>query len=155
MRIVPFLLLALLLPLRAARAQALEASSIESPGVASPALTRTLPPPGSHSTAPRHAPRPERDRGTGAVYGAIAGALVGGIGFAAVNYTLTTSSPRDEYTLLSFLLGAAVGGAAGSMVGAIVGAPGRADSRSHTQVRLVPRVMQEAAVVSLSVPVSW
>lgn len=45
------------------------------------------------------------------------GAIVGGVGFATLNYAFTTSTPRDEYLLPSLALGA-LGGA---IVGAVVG----------------------------------
>lgn len=70
-----------------------------------------------------HSAEGGRDREKGALYGLAIGALVGGVGFAAVNHAFTQSSPRDEYTLLSFLLGGAVGGAVGAAVGAIIGVP--------------------------------
>lgn len=85
--------------------------------------------------APANPAEDGRDRGRGALKGLAVGALVGGVGFAAVNYAFSESAVRTEYTLLSFLLGAAGGGAAGAVVGAIVGAPEREETRRQ-QVRL-------------------
>jgi hypothetical protein len=85
--------------------------------------------------APAKPAEVRRDHGKGALMGFAAGALVGGTGFAAMNYAFTTSGPRDEYTMLSFLLGGAVGGVAGAIVGGIIGMPEREEPWTQ-QVRL-------------------
>lgn len=95
-----------------------------------------------------------RDRGRGALRGAAIGALVGGVGFAAANYVFTESSPRDEYSLLSFALGAAVGGGVGAVVGGIIGVPGREETRSEqARLHVLPALSRGGSVaVSVSLP---
>jgi hypothetical protein len=85
----------------------------------------------------------DRDRQKGALYGLGIGVAIGGVGFAALNYALTTNSPRNEYTLLSFLLGAAGGGAAGAVLGAIIGVPEReAPEQKQAELHIFPHVGQ-------------
>jgi len=129
-----FLLLA---PLQA-KAQDLGTSSPMTPPLAALATvpgTAIVPP---HAPVPFDSANPveaRRDHGKGALIGFAAGALVGGVGFATMNYAFTTSGPRDEYAMLSFMLGGAVGGVAGAIVGGIIGMPEREENRRQ-QVRL-------------------
>ena len=149
----------LLAPLATAGAQSLDvparAPSLATAPPASILLGAAAPPVTTRNLGPSGAPAGrQRDRVTGAVYGLAIGALVGGVGFAAANYLFTESSPRDEWTVPSFMLGAAVGGAVGMIAGAIIGVPVR-DKDVPRQVRLqvVPDLGRGAAFgVSLSVP---
>lgn len=138
MRVVVLLLMFLLLPLaRTAKAQDLGTSPVTPPlaalatvpGAAIVSVNASVP------FAPANPAEGGRDHGKGALTGFAVGALVGGTGFAAMNYAFTTSGPRDEYTMLSFLLGGAVGGVAGAIVGGIIGMPEREETRPQ-QVRL-------------------
>lgn len=145
MRVVLLLLMCLLLPsVQTAKAQDIGPSPITPP---LPALATV---PGTaivsaNASAPFAAASPAergRDHGKGALIGLAAGALVGGVGFAGMNYAFTTSGPRDEYTVLSLFLGGAVGGVAGAIVGGIIGMPEReepGESRSgFTLLRTCP-----------------
>jgi hypothetical protein len=85
--------------------------------------------------APANQVEAGRDRGRGALIGFAAGALVGGVGFAAANYAFTEGPARTVYTVPSLFLGAAVGGVAGAVVGGIIGTPEREEPRRQ-QVRL-------------------
>lgn len=95
-----------------------------------------------------------RDHGKGALYGLGIGALIGGVGLAAVQYALNESIPRGGYTVATFVLGAVGGGAAGALIGAIIGVPERDEARSR-QVRLhfIPELSRRGTVaISLSLP---
>lgn len=152
MRAVVLLLVLLpLLPLHTVRAQDLSTPP------ALPSLV-TVPPASSAATPsafdPSVRPRPaegERDRGRGALYGLAIGALVGGVGFAATNYVFTESTPRNEYTPLSFVLGAAVGGAAGAIVGAIIGAPKQDNAPAQRAQLLFTPDLRGGGAVAVSV----
>ena len=61
-----------------------------------------------------------KDRLQGAVVGASLGALVGGVGFAAVTY-LANDRPGKDYWPLGLVVGAIGGGAVGGVLGAIIG----------------------------------
>lgn len=138
MRAVVLVLVSLLLlPLHTVRAQDLSTPPASASFVPAPTApgTVTASVKAFESRVLAHPGEGGRDRGRGALYGFAIGALVGGVGFAAANYAFTDSTPRDEYTLLSFLLGAAVGGATGAVAGAIIGAPGREEVWPQ-QVRL-------------------
>ncbi|HEY0023635.1 MAG TPA: hypothetical protein VGB24_12015 [Longimicrobium sp.] len=138
MRAVVLLSMVFLLPsVRTAEAQELGTSPVTLP------LAALTPAPGtavvsasaSVPFAPAKRDVERRDHGKGALIGLGVGALAGGVGFAAMNYAFTTSGPRDEYALLSFMLGGAVGGVAGAVVGGIIGTPERQEPRRE-QVRL-------------------
>jgi hypothetical protein len=132
------LLMCLLLPsVQTAKAQDLGTSPVTPPLAAlatlpGAAIVSADP---SVSFAPAKRDEERRDHGKGALTGFAIGALVGGVGFAGMNYAFTTSGPRDEYTVLSLFLGGAVGGAAGAIVGGIIGMPEREEPRRE-QVRL-------------------
>jgi hypothetical protein len=101
--------------------------------------------------APAKPAEVRRDHGKGALIGFAAGALVGGVGFAAANYAFTESGPRDEYAVLSLMLGGAVGGVAGAVVGGIIGMPEREEPRRQ-QVRLhLSPDLSRGGVAALSV----
>lgn len=123
-KILSLFVLMLLLPLHEARPQ--EAVTVQAaPALVAPPATPVV---SSYPTAIDRfvlAPPTEdgRNRGRGALYGGAIGGVVGGVTFAALNYGLSESSVRGEYTLPSFILGAAIGVTAGAIVGAIVGAP--------------------------------
>ncbi len=148
------LLAALLLPWRSAAAQAADPASADPAG---PRRTAAVHPwPEAESPAPAEAPGPRRDRLAGAAYGLGIGALVGGLGFAAMNAAFSTGAAPGEYTVLSLMLGGVVGGAAGSLVGAVVGVPRRSAGEAEgAQVRLAPAVAQGSPAVSLSVGMAW
>jgi hypothetical protein len=92
-----------------------------------------------------------RNRGKGALYGLGIGALVGGVGLAALQYALNESIPRDGYTVATFILGATVGGAAGAVLGAIIGVPERDESRSEQARLLLSPRLSRGGRVALSV----
>lgn len=101
--------------------------------------------------APANPAEGGRDRGRGALIGFAAGALVGGVGFAAANYAFTEGAARTEYTVPSLFLGAAVGGVAGAVVGAIIGTPEREESgRQQVRLHLSPD-LSGAGMVGVSV----
>lgn len=105
----------------------------------------------SNPFAPSDIAEARWDRGRAALKGFAVGALVGGVGFAAANYALTESTPRSEYTVLSFVLGAVAGGAAGAVVGSIAAKPER-EATGPQQVRLhVSPYPSDGGVVGLSV----
>lgn len=102
------------------------------------------------TSSPGSTPRLRRDRRRGAEYGLGIGALVGGLGFASLNYAFTTNGPRGEYTAQSLLLGGVVGGVAGAIVGAIIGAPARStESPSRVQLRLSSGTQSASAMISV------
>lgn len=132
MRAVLSLLTFLLLPsVQTAKAQDLSTSPVTPslaalatvPGAAIVSANASVP------FAPATPAEVRRDHGKGALIGLAAGALVGGVGFATMNYAFTTSGPRTEFTVLSLLLGGAVGGVAGAVVGGIIGWPEREEPR--------------------------
>jgi hypothetical protein len=127
--LVPMFLL--LAPLQTAKAQDLGTSptSTTAPGTTVVSASASVP------FAPAKRDVERRDHGKGALIGFAAGALVGGVGFATVNYAFTESGPREEYALLSLMLGGAVGGVAGAVAGGIIGMPERREPRRE-QVRL-------------------
>lgn len=154
--VVLFLILLLLLPLHTIGAQDLSTPPISPSLVAVPITPGTVTTPEKAfglSVLPQSA-RAGRDRGKGALYGAAIGALVGGAGLAGLNYALTTSIPRDEYTRLLFFQGAAAGGAAGAIVGAIVGVPERGEDQTRqAQLHIHPNLDRGGIInVSLSLP---
>ena len=158
MRIPRLLVLAaLLLPGQAAWAQSVDSPSADG----APAIRSVVMLPAAQAPAPgeafaaSEAFRPRRNHLAGAALGAGIGALVGGVGFAAMNYAKTESSPRTEYTGLSLMLGGVVGGAAGLVIGGIIGTPGRSDRpQDQMRLRLAPGLPQGRAAASLSVDVS-
>ena len=106
--------------------------------------------------APAEAPGPRRNRLAGAAYGFGIGAVVGGVGFAAMNAAKSTGAAPGEYTVLSLVLGGVVGGAAGSIVGAFIGVPARSPGEEdRAQLRLAPALAQSSPALSLSVGMSW
>jgi hypothetical protein len=146
------LLAALLLPWGTARAQAADAPSA-GPARALPIHALQLRP-GALPDAPDDAPAPRRNRLAGAAIGMGIGALVGGVGFAAMNYTKSEPSTTG-YTIPSLVLGGVVGGAAGALIGAVIGTPGRsAGPEGRTHLRLAPGRPDGSATVSLAVDVS-
>jgi hypothetical protein len=61
-----------------------------------------------------------KDRLQGALTGASIGALIGGVGFAAVTY-FANDGPGEDYWPLGLMVGAVGGGAVGGVLGAIIG----------------------------------
>ena len=121
-----FLLLALL----CCGAPALAAQTCLAPA---PMDSRLIPSAVERSAAPSVALR--RDHVAGALRGAALGAVVGGLGFAALTYLGNGSA--GGYVVLALPVGAVVGGAVGLVAGAIVGAPDR-DEDPYAQVRVSP-----------------
>lgn len=68
-------------------------------------------------------PTAERDRWRGALYGSAIGAVVGGVGFAAVTFIANQGGEGEDYWPLALLVGSVPGGAVGLVAGAIIGAP--------------------------------
>lgn len=154
--VVLFLVLLLLPPFSTVRAQDPELPPSPRPLTSALPITGTSAPPENtldHFAASQPA-RVRWDREKGALYGFAIGGLVGGVGFAATNYAFTTSTPRDEYTLPSFVMGAAVGGATGAIVGAIIGVPERDETRpKQARLYFAPHLADGGALtVSVSLP---
>lgn len=154
MRAVVLLLTFLLLPtVQTAKAQDLGESPVTPPlpALATAPGTAIVSANASVLFAPAKPAEARRDHGKGALAGFAVGALVGGVGFATVNYAFTESTPRDEYTVLSFLLGAAGGSVAGAVVGAIIGWPEREETRrQEVRLHLTPD-LSSAGMVAASV----
>ncbi|HEX6371260.1 MAG TPA: hypothetical protein VF006_20245 [Longimicrobium sp.] len=121
-----FLLLALLL----CRAPVLAAQTSLA---AAPMDPRLVPAAVERSAAPSAALR--RDHLAGAVQGAALGAVVGGLGFAAVTYL--GNAGDTGYAVLALMVGGVAGGAVGLVAGAIIGAPDR-DEEPRAQVLVSP-----------------
>jgi hypothetical protein len=116
---------------------------------AAPMDPRLIPTPASLADAPSAAPR--RDRVVGAVQGAALGALVGGLGFAAVTYVGNGFDHDAEgYAVLALPVGGVVGGALGLVAGAIIGAPER-DEEPRAQVLVSPGAAR-GLTAAVSVP---
>lgn len=141
-----YLLLAL--PLSGAPALAAQTSL-----AATPMDPRLIPAPAEPSAAPSAALR--RDHLVGAVQGFALGAVVGGLGFAAVTYlgNASNNTGGEGYAVLALPVGAVVGGAVGLVAGAIIGAPDRdRDEEPHAQV-LVSPAPARSVTAAVSVPV--
>ena len=112
---------------------------------------RLIPAPAERSAAPSAALR--RDHLAGALRGAALGAVVGGLGFAAVTYLGNRGDSEGEgYALLALPVGGVVGGAVGLVAGAIVGAPEREEDRG-AQLRVSPGAARGVtATVSVPLP---
>lgn len=119
---------------------------------ATPMDPRLVPPSAEYSAAPSAALR--RDHLAGAVQGAALGAVVGGLGFAAVTYlgNAANDTGGEGYAVLALPVGAVVGGAVGLVAGAIIGAPDRdRDEEPQAQVLLSPGAARGIAA-AVSVP---
>jgi peptidoglycan/LPS O-acetylase OafA/YrhL len=137
-----FLLLALLL----CRASAAAAQTSLAAAPMDPRLT-----PARVENAVASAAALRRDHLAGALQGAALGAVVGGLGFAALTYLGNRGDAEGEgYALLAIPVGAVVGGAVGLVAGAIVGAPERDEGR-RAQV-LVPRDTARGVTAAISLP---
>lgn len=95
-----------------------------------------------------------RDHVAGAMKGLVVGAVVGGLGFAAVTYLGNSGNSEGQgYAVLAIPVGAVVGGAVGFVAGAIIGLPER--DRRRAQVVVMPdaaRGLTAAVSVPLGTP---
>jgi hypothetical protein len=112
-----------------------------------PMDSRLIPAPAA-AAAPSAALR--RDHLAGAVQGAALGAVVGGLGFAAVTYL--GNEGDAGYAVLALPVGAVVGGAVGLVAGAIIGAPDRQRDEEPQAQLLVSRGAARGITAAVSVP---
>lgn len=99
-------------------------------------------------------PTAGRDRGRGALYGSAIGAVVGGVGFAAVTFIANRGGEGEGYWPLALLVGSVAGGAVGLVGGAIIGVPERDETRPRqARLHLIPDLSGGGTLsVSVSLP---